>query len=369
MVRLVDYYLEIIKKLDKFPQETPKLNDGRTSPTFIEYLKLWITPEEAKFLSHLSVYPSTMSVKKIIKKTGKSLDDVNNIINNLMKKGAIMKQGKKFSIHFPIVIFEAPMIDDIPDELGRKFAELSKKFYWDENWARKFVGTKNAPLNRVIPVTESIESNQQILASEEIFKIIEEVENLAVVPCACRKRAEKIGNRKCDHPIQSCLLTGLIAQYFVERGKGKIISKKEAKELIIDTTKRGLVHITENFDENSQHFLICSCCDCCCCILQSLTKLQNPHSLASANFIARVSENDCIACGICVDKCKFGAIELNDIAVINENKCMGCGICATFCDSGAIKLFRKDRSKIYSNLGTLMMQMMEDSGKNLNDIL
>ena len=366
---MVDYYLEIIKKLDKLPQESPKI-DGKVSPTFLEYMKLWITPEEAEFLSNLGVFPSTMSAKKIAKKLDNPLEDIEAILSNLLEKGAVMKHGKKYSIHFPIVIFEAPMIDDTPGELGKKFAELSKKFYWDENWAEKFVGTKNAPLNRVIPITESIESTQQILASEEINKIIDEVDYIALLPCACRTRAEKIGNRKCDHPIDSCLIIGLIGKYFVERGKGKEISKEDAKKVIEETTKRGLIHITENFEDPGQHFLICSCCTCCCCIYAGLTTLKNPHAMAKANFVARVNDNECQECHACIDQCKFQAIEVIENGIkINESKCFGCGLCGVTCPTEKIKLYRKDQSKIYSDLGTLMMQMMTDAGKDIKDLM
>ncbi len=366
---MVDYYLEIIRKLDKLPQETPKVN-GNISPTFLEYIKLWINPEEAEFLSHLGVFPSTMNAKKISKITNKPLEEVEDILSKLLKKGAVMKHGKKYSIHFPIVFFEAPMIDDVPGELGKKFAELSKKFYWDENWAQKFVGTKNAPLNRVIPITQSIESTQQILASEEIYKIIDEVDYIALLPCACRTRAEKLGNRQCDHPIDSCLIIGFIGKYFVERGKGREISKDEAKKIIDNTTKRGLIHITENFEDPSQHFLICSCCTCCCCIYAGLTTLNNPHAMAKANFIARVNENECQECHVCIDQCKFQAIEAIENGIkINESKCFGCGLCAVSCSAEKIKLYRKDRSKIYSDLGSLMMQMMNDTGKDIKNLI
>jgi len=366
---MADHYLEIIKKLDKLPQESPKVN-GEVSPTFLEYMKLWITPEEAEFLSNLGVFPSTMSPKKISRTINKPLEEIETILLKLFEKGAVMKHGKKYSIHFPIVFFEAPMIDNIPGELGKKFAELSKKFYWDENWAEKFVGTKNAPLNRVIPITESIESTQQILASEEINKIIDEVDYIALLPCACRTRAEKIGNRQCDHPIDSCLIIGLIGKYFVDRGKGKEISKEEAKKIIDITTRRGLIHITENFEEPSQHFLICSCCTCCCCIYAGLTTLKNPHAMAKANFVARVNENECLECKVCIERCKFGAIEaIENGIIIDEEKCFGCGLCASACPNEKIKLFRKDQSKIYSDLGTLMMQMMNDAGKDIKDLM
>jgi uncharacterized Fe-S center protein len=50
-----------------------------------------------------------------------------------------------------------------------------------------------------------------------------------------------------------------------------------------------------------------------------------------------VNGEKCIACGICVDKCNFGAIKKTDIAVIDESKCIGCAGCIAVCPKGAIE--------------------------------
>ena len=37
----------------------------------------------------------------------------------------------------------------------------------------------------------------------------------------------------------------------------------------------------------------------------------------------------CIGCKACIDKCKFGAISINEygVAEVDEEKCIGCGAC------------------------------------------
>ena len=38
----------------------------------------------------------------------------------------------------------------------------------------------------------------------------------------------------------------------------------------------------------------------------------------------------CIGCKACINKCKFGAISINEygVAEVDEEKCIGCGACA-----------------------------------------
>lgn len=50
-----------------------------------------------------------------------------------------------------------------------------------------------------------------------------------------------------------------------------------------------------------------------------------------------VSQDECIACGACVESCNYGAIELTETAFIDHEKCVGCAACVAACPVGAIK--------------------------------
>ena len=41
-------------------------------------------------------------------------------------------------------------------------------------------------------------------------------------------------------------------------------------------------------------------------------------------------KDGCIGCGACIEKCKFGAISMNEygVAEVDEEKCIACGQCA-----------------------------------------
>ncbi len=60
-------------------------------------------------------------------------------------------------------------------------------------------------------------------------------------------------------------------------------------------------------------------------------------------LVAVVHPDDCTACGVCLDACPYGAIEMatvdgRSVAVISEAGCKGCGGCVPVCPENAIDL-------------------------------
>lgn len=50
-----------------------------------------------------------------------------------------------------------------------------------------------------------------------------------------------------------------------------------------------------------------------------------------------IDAGKCISCGICENKCNYGAIQTPSTAVIDESKCIGCAGCIAVCPQGAIE--------------------------------
>lgn len=81
-------------------------------------------------------------------------------------------------------------------------------------------------------------------------------------------------------------------------------------------------------------------------ILGSLSTRRKPiKELAPSGYLASVDEEKCKACGVCVAKCPFEAVSIEEeVAVIDPDGCMGCGVCPDLCPEDAIEL-REDSAR------------------------
>jgi len=89
---------------------------------------------------------------------------------------------------------------------------------------------------------------------------------------------------------------------------------------------------------------------------------------------AAVDAEKCVACGLCMQSCRFEAIEAGDVYRIDRFACEGCGVCALVCPaqaitmepakSGDLMLFRGDT--VFS---TAQLQMSSgNSGKLVSEV-
>ena len=365
-------YAILAKKLDATFQGLSKIGtQGNVSETWMEYLRELISPEDVKYLIKLPVFPSMLTAKKFARKIEKSEEEATEILERLFMTDAVMRIGSKrkhYGIHLPFLIFDVPPLsyEEMPKEKAQKLAELSYKYLVEEEWYRNFEGSPETPLSRIIPVQQSIQRDQEILPYEEVEEIVKTATVVSLQECACRKRLEFLGKRKCDHPLDSCIGVNQGAKYLIDRGHAREISKEEALKLLKDFNRRGLVHTTENFREGS-HTLLCNCCDCCCSLIGGITRWANPRAVAKANFISVVTDlESCTQCGTCEEKCPFHAVTVSDKgSEIDSKKCMGCGICVVNCPSNVLTLKRKEREVIYKNLLDLALKVAKETNRTI----
>ena len=92
---------------------------------------------------------------------------------------------------------------------------------------------------------------------------------------------------------------------------------------------------------------------------RALTLLAKKDSLYTSGTIAKVDEQKCSACGICVSVCPYNAPSFMEEgrfagkATINPVLCKGCGLCVASCRSGALHLRGFDTNQIFSQIFAL----------------
>jgi hypothetical protein len=98
-----------------------------------------------------------------------------------------------------------------------------------------------------------------LLTPAEAEEIVDIAEGVALGPCDCRK---VFGN--CDNPVGAEILIGPTRHVFLETmpHDSHEITKEEAKDILRDCHRRGLIHTTIKYRGN--FYAICNCCSCCC---------------------------------------------------------------------------------------------------------
>ena len=76
-------------------------------------------------------------------------------------------------------------------------------------------------------------------------------------------------------------------------------------------------------------------------------------------LVAIVDADACTACGLCLDACPYGAIEMTagegkPVAVISETGCKGCGGCVPVCPENAIDLRGYTDAQITAMIDSLL---------------
>ena len=353
----------------RYPSDIPMV-DGKISDAFREYIKLLFTPEEAEIAQHLETRPLSAGI--IAKRIGKEIRETRDILKDMTDKGIIQDiGGYSYFIAMAHLLNIGFKYSKSLERLGKKGAELFQQFFIKEKFYKRYESSDaGTSMTRVVPIESSIDHKSEFLNAEEIHRIFDECPSpIVATDCPCRNRTEILGIRECKdkYPIkETCFQIGLFGKYFIKRGEGREVTRKEAHRLVDKYAKLGLVFTTENV-KDPNHFVICCCCSCCCSLLRGMTRFEdkNEHCVAKSNYVSKVDQESCKGCGLCANRCPFNAIAIeNEKASVVPNKCYGCGVCAVTCPTGAIKLYRDERTQILENHLALAGKIFKENRAN-----
>jgi Pyruvate/2-oxoacid:ferredoxin oxidoreductase delta subunit/DNA-binding MarR family transcriptional regulator len=277
------------------------------------------------------------TAEELAQRTGIDTARIGTMIDGLFRKGLLFKSKKPDGIRYYRVrhVLQFHDATAVMHDPPPKMLDLWKEYTrteWEEQ-SKVYEALLPQAAMRVVPINVSLEPNSQILASDDVSKLIDGARNIAVTKCSCR-----VIDGACGKPVEVCMQLDRAADYSIERGTGRKLSREEALRMLERCEEEGLVHVAEN--KQGVGNVICNCCRDCCInwpsVRTGLGKFVSP-----SRFRAVVDGDECNGCELCIDRCFFDAMKMVDgdtLAAVDEEKCMGCGVCRVACVVDAISM-------------------------------
>jgi Pyruvate/2-oxoacid:ferredoxin oxidoreductase delta subunit len=290
-----------------------------------------------------------VTIDEIATSTNISKPELTEILNRLASRGLLFKgrgsDGKtgysflQFGYGMPQAIFWPN--EDTPT--ARRMAELCIRHSSSEVLIQAF-GGPGTKVFRWLPINRRVEYGRQaVLPYARIEHVILSTTEVALVNCNCRVMSRLKGRAPCDYPLDVCMKYDDLAEYVIDMGIGRKVSKDEAMAISQRAEEAGCVHFADNLVEGEIRHA-CNCCPCCCWSLGNYKRRRVPRDLLMAcQFIRETEMDNCVGCGQCADACPINAVRIEDgTPQVDLNWCIGCGVCSLSCPTGAITMVRRE---------------------------
>ncbi len=321
-----------------------KMGAGK-SERFIKILEASFTPEEASVCGELQAPATCQEVALKLKLNEKK---VSQILDKLVDKGALTRGATQFAFHTSVMSYHHESVADTaphvgPNAISRKIKDLWIDYFHNELSYQLLEEAEHMikRSGRSLPISPAIGALERsknlnpddIMLEENFKKRIEQAKHRIMAPCGCR-----ISWGVCKKPMMTCFacFDRPRGEYYFDK-PGRVLKEYTLPEVI------DLVLIAE--DAGLVHWGDCYCCDCCCENLFPVTRSKRFDLMTPNRFLAVVDEDKCKGCQVCVERCKFEAIEMKQSlsskkfkANIKPESCKGCGLCVTKCQQDAISL-------------------------------
>lgn len=330
-------YDELVEALDKISFGFPKTFIGVEKAL----VKKFFTPKDARhFVDMLDGYQTpAMYATKI----GVTENEALEILEDMARRGLVYRkrlaegpQYRKYPFCLGFIEFQVQNPDTTwktPTGMYMALSSFGKRM------------SASMPFYRAVPMHKEFVEGSQILPYDDIEAVLDRHTKFAVTTCLCRIMFQMKPGNKCHHPLETCISTDDLADFYLENGWGRQITKEETLALLREGEKDGrVIHITNSQDGEN----ICSCCACGCGMLYLKEKYRGPSRDYWSNYYCEVDEEKCTSCGACTKRCHFGVLSIKQGKLqLERDYCLGCGLCLSSCPRKALKLLRKPEDKLY----------------------
>jgi ferredoxin len=248
------------------------------------------------------------------------------------------------------------------DETAKRMAKLVLSYFKVPITQKIYGGVKTKSF-KYTPGNMRIEIPMQgVMPYEQIGSIVDAATKIAVAHCPCRMSAKILGRSDCQHSLEVCVKYDEMAEFVIDRGLAREISRDEAHRIMENSEKEGLVHMVDNAQGQIKH--TCNCCGHYCWNVGIIRRRKVPRDQLMAVYFIRETELDeCIGCGACADICPVNAVQLvEDKPRVDPDWCIGCGVCATECPAGVISIKRRREDKGPRDFAQLHHQIKTEKG-------
>ena len=346
-------YRQLAERYNRFPQGAP------ASDLLFEILKILFSEREAGLVSLLPIKPFTVRKAAGIWKMREP--DARTILNDLADKGLLLDAVENddviYSMPPPMAGFFEFSLMRYRNDIDQK--SLSELFYQymnvEEDFIKNLFLTGETQLGRVY-VNENVLSNENalhVLDHERASEVIKTASAIGIGICYCRHKMEHLG-KNCAAPLDICMTFNDTADSLTRHGIARKVDSSEGMDLLEKARTNNLVQFGENVMEKVS--FICNCCGCCCEALIAARKFGFHNPVHTTNFIPVIKEENCNGCGKCVALFPVEAMTLvsaNDPdkplkkkAKLSDEICLGCGICLSGCNKEGIELQSREERVI-----------------------
>lgn len=357
-----DIYVRLQQFLDRLGLGYPEAGGAE-----LTFLKKFYSEEDAEII--LQMVDDFKSAYEFSRMTGRSdVEEVEKKLYEMSKRGLIYRQNfEGVNKYRPVPVIHGTYEFNIDNPKIDK--ELLKDFFATLG-SPKFGRSLETPTPffRAIPIKKDLVIGEgEMMQYDDIEAILDNHTSFALCTCACRQNRQIRGEEVCDHPLETCLVLGGFAQYSIENGIGREVTREEAKKMLMDGLEDDrCINVINSQDVEC----ICSCCECGCDVLRFRKALGEKGSHWS-NYICVKDEEKCeeTCSDLCTSNCQMkevSAIEsVNGKIRIDESNCIGCGMCANACPHGALSIVEK---REHYMPGETIFDSYKEMNKYMHDI-